>query len=104
MHNLKDEKYMLHEVKTQWIRGRGIMGCIREKPREKSENEADSKIWPGSLTWVTPRVGLSGSSGDAKLKKHRVRSVNAETRNTVRCAHTAERLESSQVTDSKAEA
>lgn len=38
----------------------------------------------GSLTWVIPCEGLRGSSGDAELKKQRVRSVNADTRNTVR--------------------
>ncbi len=40
--------------------------------KSQDKNEVDSKKQPGSLTWVFPRVGLRGSSGDAELKKQQL--------------------------------
>ena len=54
--------------------GAGWNCVIGSKKRDKRK-----KMWAVILTWVIPCEGLKGSSGDAELRKHWVRSVKMDT-------------------------
>lgn len=74
-----------------------------KKPQEKKKRRKKGKVrCDQAVTWVIPRVGLRGSSGDAELKKQWLEAL-MQTHKTLLSTHTLLRVYRRVLTESKAE-